>query len=296
MEFAENNLSTHIFPFLWLHGEKRERIYEEIKAIYDCGIRMFCVESRPHPAFCEDGWWQDFGFILDTAEQLGMKVWLLDDKHYPTGYANGAIEKNPQLKAHQLRIVNVDFVSEGAPCRFIVDDAENDDRVVAAFCFKRKGDGIDFQSGFEITKNVRENIVTVQAEKGFHRVVVLIDTTRFSVVKNTIDMLSPESANEQIQAVYEPHFQRFQQKFGTTFVGFFSDEPSFFNGRSEPSWVKKSFYETTLGIFGCTYPYRADLPELLEVTDKKDLLGLWYDTGEKCAEFRIRYMDVIQEQ
>ena len=102
---AEKNLSTHIFPFLWLHGEPKERIYEEIKAIYDSGVKMFCVESRPHPEFCQDGWWRDLDFILETAESLGMKVWILDDKHYPTGYANGGVERNPSLKARQIRII-----------------------------------------------------------------------------------------------------------------------------------------------------------------------------------------------
>ena len=27
------------------------------------------------------------------AKKKGMKLWILDDKHFPTGYANGLIEK-----------------------------------------------------------------------------------------------------------------------------------------------------------------------------------------------------------
>ena len=53
-----------IFPFLWVHGEPHHRLQEELDAIYNCGLRAFCVESRPHLHFCEDAWWEDLSFIL----------------------------------------------------------------------------------------------------------------------------------------------------------------------------------------------------------------------------------------
>jgi hypothetical protein len=31
--------------------------------------------------------------IMDEARKRGMKVWILDDSHFPTGFANGAMEK-----------------------------------------------------------------------------------------------------------------------------------------------------------------------------------------------------------
>ena len=31
--------------------------------------------------------------ILDEAEKRGMKVWILDDKHFPTGFAAGEAAK-----------------------------------------------------------------------------------------------------------------------------------------------------------------------------------------------------------
>ena len=49
---------NYILPFLWLHGEEQERILEEMDSIEKCGIRAFCVESRPHPAFGEALWWE----------------------------------------------------------------------------------------------------------------------------------------------------------------------------------------------------------------------------------------------
>ena len=42
-------------------------------------------------------------------------------------------------------------------------------------------------------------------------------------------MIDPESVDVLIEAVYEPHYQRYKEHFGKTFAGFFSDEPCFGN-------------------------------------------------------------------
>ena len=85
-----------IFPFLWMRGEEETAIRAEMEKIYRCGIRGVCVEARPHPDYCGPGWWHDLDIVLDEAEKRGMEVWILDDKHFPTGYANGMIEKHPE--------------------------------------------------------------------------------------------------------------------------------------------------------------------------------------------------------
>lgn len=88
----------YIFPFFWQHGETHEILLEEIEAIQRSGIKEFCVESRVHEKFCETNWWTDMEFILKEAGKRNMRVWLLDDKKFPTGYANGWIHKHPELK------------------------------------------------------------------------------------------------------------------------------------------------------------------------------------------------------
>ena len=62
-----------------------------MKVIAESNIGAVCVESRPHPDFVGEKWWQDMDVILDEARKRNMKVWILDDSHFPTGYANGAL-------------------------------------------------------------------------------------------------------------------------------------------------------------------------------------------------------------
>ena len=78
---------NYIFPFLWMRGEEEEILRNEIGKIHECGIRAICVEARPHDDFCGPGWWHDMDIVLDEARKRDMKVWILDDKHFPTGYA-----------------------------------------------------------------------------------------------------------------------------------------------------------------------------------------------------------------
>lgn len=99
----ENKGNNYIFPFFWQHGESEEVLREYMKVIRESNIRAVCVESRPHPDFLGEKWWKDMDIILDEARKRDMKVWILDDSHFPTGYANGAIEgKNLDLRRQSI--------------------------------------------------------------------------------------------------------------------------------------------------------------------------------------------------
>lgn len=289
---------THIFPFLWMHGESCEQIEREILAIRDCGIRMFCAESRPHPDFCGDGWWKDFGFVLKTAKKLGMRVWLLDDKHYPTGYANGAVEKYPQYKQKFVKAVPTDFIGNGQPCRFVLS-ANPDDEPVAAFVYKRsdKINGVNLKSGKEldISALLKNGVLTLPASfYGHLRVVVLYRSSRYIETGNYIDMLNPESAALQIKEVYEPHYEHFAEYFGNTFIGFFSDEPRFGNGKYDVRH-NGDIYNTKIGEYGIAYPWSDDMFALLG-GERKEIAALWFNTGkDHAAEYRIKYMNIITD-
>ena len=84
---------NHLLPFLWMHEGRRDELPALVRQVYDSGARAFCVESRPHEGFCGPEWWGDMDVILAEAEKRGMRVWILDDKHFPTGYANGLLAK-----------------------------------------------------------------------------------------------------------------------------------------------------------------------------------------------------------
>lgn len=86
-EALNGKQGNYILPFFWQHGEDEETLREYMGVIQDMGIRAVCLESRPHPDFAGPKWWEDMDVILSEARQRNMKVWILDDCHFPTGYA-----------------------------------------------------------------------------------------------------------------------------------------------------------------------------------------------------------------
>ena len=107
-ECLENKTGSYAAPFLWMHGEDKDRIKDELEKICDASIRTICLESRTHEIFGREKWFDDVRFIFDFCRENGMKAWILDDKHFPTGFANGAIENHPELLPWEIKSEYID--------------------------------------------------------------------------------------------------------------------------------------------------------------------------------------------
>ena len=296
-ECLENKQNRdNIFPFLWMREESKEEIVEEIDAIYNDGCREFCCESRPYEHFCGAGWWDDFAFILEYAKKKGMRVWLLDDKHFPTGYANGYIHAHPELRPKTLRYEYRDFCGpcEGSSLAVPPLEDDDDETVIAVSAWK-KGDGFFSLKGkpIDLTDKCHDGIIEWSVPEGFYRVYYIIESKRsLERRKGYIDMLRKESCEAMLKAVYEPHYEHFKEYFGNTFRGFFSDEPSFRNDSGS--------YLHTVGTDGIVMPYREDLPsiigEKLGVSAREVSLylgALWHDFPGIGNTIRCEYMETI---
>ena len=141
-------VDNYIAPFLWLHNEDDSLIENELHRIHDCGIGAVCIESRTHEEFCRDDWWSDVALILDTCKSLGMKVWILDDKHFPSGYANGIFEReeNKPLRALCIHSRRVDISGPVTSGSILADEWKelDDDRFIGAVALRRTEDGQAF--------------------------------------------------------------------------------------------------------------------------------------------------------
>ena len=241
---------SHILPFLWVHGEDEATYRKMIGAIYDANIRAFCVEARPHKNFCQDQWWRDMDVILDEAEKRGMLVWILDDKHFPTGYANGAVEQAP-LELRRQGLLHKRFPVKNGKIRlsvaknahppkvktpiYVVTDLYgknlgkanhfSDDRLlsVAAIRLDRPEAPID------LAEHVQNGVLCWNAPNGDWEIQLCYLSRNIGTHRGYINMMDAESCRIQLDAVYEPHYQHYKDKFGTVIAGFFSDEPELGN-------------------------------------------------------------------
>ena len=84
------------------------------RIINEANIGAVCIESRPHPGFLEETWWSDLDVIFDEAKKRNMKVWILDDSHFPSGFSNGALKgKYPELHRQFVTYKKLDTLDKG---------------------------------------------------------------------------------------------------------------------------------------------------------------------------------------
>ena len=300
---------NYILPFFWQHGEEEAVLREYMGAIQDCGIGAVCVESRPHPDYCGPKWWQDMDVILDEARTRNMKVWILDDSHFPTGYANNALAEMPDELCRQFIVCKNVEIEEGQkeltlteeflshPEPFAPKGIENyfwkadavrkfeDDQLFSITAVSNETEIIDL-SGF-----VKDSLLSWQVPEGKWTIYICHLSRNFGPHRDYINMLDFDSCKVLLDAVYEPHYAKYKDDFGKTIAGFFSDEPEIGNGH---------LYETGI-LLGTAedIPWSAELETLLEERLgegwKNQLALLWAadQDADKTAYIRYAYMDIV---
>lgn len=299
-------------PFFWQHGEDEATLREYMGVIESSGCRAVCVESRPHPDFCGPKWWADMDVTLDEARRRGMKVWILDDSHFPTGFANGAVKTAPP-ELHRQSVCANHAVYGGPAAEIMLDvwsmipppftptnmmeqyvmpglikDAPHfDDDQVIAVTAVRKADG----TVMNLPLPAEGEPLRWKKPEGEWTVWVVGLSRNCGPHREYINMLDPASCKLLLDAVYEPHWQHYQADFGKTIAGFFSDEPELGNGHIFTD-------ENQLGT-DQDLPFAATLPPLLRESLGEDWAGqlylLWANDGEPAETARVRYayMDAV---
>ena len=311
IDLLNYNHENYILPFLWMRGEEEHVIREEIARIYECGIRGICVEARPHPDFAGPGWWHDLDIVMEEAKERGMRVWVLDDAHFPTGYANGLIEKKyPHRKKTYINYNTADVLGAqnevtihispmlkpktswldlGKP---IEKEEQKNNKLVSVVAAKLVADGIIHEELIDLTEKVADDFLTCTLPDGPWRIYVVYETKTDGGNPKYINMIDEESVSTQLEAVYIPHYERYKEEFGKTFAGFFSDEPSFGN-------TSGFDFNETIGQKDMPLPWSKEaekmLGEALGAQWKVFLPYLWISSEEmnQCIHTRYTYMDIV---
>ena len=297
-QLLSGKAENHMLPFFWQHGEDEATLRHYMEVIHNANCGAVCVESRPHPDFCGDKWWKDMDVILDEARKRNMKVWILDDSHFPTGYANNALKDKPDTLCKQsIFMKETALDGEGSiamdlramgllewnhprfepPKRVFHDDA-----VLFVLARNENGEVLD------LTDAVKDDVLSWEKPEGSWTLQVGVKTRNSGSRRNYINVTQAESVRVQIEAVYEPHWQHYAADFGKTIVGFFSDEPELGNSYTYAM-------DNPLGT-------EQDLPwgnsvekELIAALGEnwRMLLPLLWKDGADAPRVRYTYMDVV---
>lgn len=304
---------NHILPFLWMHGEEEKTLREYVNAIHNCGIGAVCLESRPHPDFCGPLWWRDVDIILDECKKLDMKIWILDDSHFPTGNANGIL-KNADADRCKLYLTKGCADFSGPTPEMTIDVADlirpkqdpfaamnpfamgeksriyNDDHLLRVFAYQIHGQEQDLDTMQDLTDQIVDGKLIWSVPAGRWRVLAVYTTRDGGGRSHYINMCDENSCYAQIEAVYIPHWEHYSDEFGKTILGFFSDEPCFDN-------VLGFDFDEIIGRKQMPLPWSEAVADLLKESLGTDYLkaapAWWGETtdGAQCAKYRYAYMD-----
>ena len=286
LEVLNGQGGNYLLPFFWQHGETEEKLREYMGAIHDCGIGEVCVECRPHPDFCGPQWWHDMDILLDEAKMRGMRLWILDDAHFPTGYANGALKTAPECLRKQYLDFSVQEIA--GPLPDVCISPAFDGELISVTAVKAAADGIDNNSFIDLTPKLKNGQFFWDVPKGYWRIITAYKTRNGGGNPNYINLIDRDSVHALLNAVYEPHYAHYAADFGKTIAGFFSDEPQLGNITS---------YDPDNGIGKqMPLPWSAELETILKqrwgAMFSTRLPGLWFN-GSGSAAVRLDYMDAV---
>lgn len=315
LEILAGKRVSYILPFFWQQGESEAVLREYMGAIHSANILEVCVESRPHPDFGGPGWWRDMDIIMDEARRRGMRVWLLDDAHFPTGYANGAFKTADPAVC--LQYLNFNLVDITGPTPHVTIDVEkmshepaadgpalsgawaaglekrlftDDQRLAVIACRIAEGDTLG--DCLDLTGMVKDGRIIWDVPAGYWRVYVAYLTHNAGLTNNYFNIIDRDSVRVLVDAVYEPQYARYRQDFGRTFAGFYSDEPCFHNMPGFGS-------DCRIGRAEMPLPWNRQVPEMLRARLGEawlTRLPLLWNAGEDrdlTARVRYAYMDVV---
>lgn len=298
-----NDNKNYIIPFLWIAGEKDSIIKEEIKKIYESGINEFCIESRIHPDFLGSQWWENMDLIINEAKKYGMKIWILDDQKFPTGFAAGKVKNAPLgLKRLFLKEKHIDVIGPLKDVSIIIRSKgfdpwfEKDDNILTIIGIERDPITGNLTNNIvDLSRNFIDDCIIWDIPEGIWRIFIIIETHNGGSKEHLdfINFIDEESVDILVKSVYEEFYKRYKDEFGTTIVGFFSDEPGFYNNKKV-----YDFFNSKLGIPDLDLPWSKKILDILNKEFGREfklyLPYLWYDTNDEASKkVRYTYMNVV---
>jgi hypothetical protein len=230
-------------PYYGLNGNVGiSQIERDLDTLHQLGFQAVTVQAgygMPF-AYLSSEYLAFFRKFVEEAKSRGMRVWIVDDAGYPSGFAGGKFSsEKPQLRMQALGIAEKISVAGGTTLhRELGPDA-----VSAA--------AVD-ENGAAIPLPLHGNLLDWSAPAGSWTVLVADHEFRTSPtrsdtnprrVKDTAqsleDYLDPAATRQYLEFTHEQYKRDVGDEFGKTIMGFRGDEPDY--SISGLPWTPKFF-------------------------------------------------------
>ena len=222
----------------WLNGKlSKEQIRQQMLNLRDKdgfgGVAPLPMHSRKpatEPAYLSEAYFEMYGYILETAKELGMTVVFYDDNDFPSGRAGTLMaERYPEdlVKYLARGTTTVDGpddalirVPKGTIMSVVAKDLETGERRVVTPEAHRAEDG---------------SSLTWKAPAGRWEVQAFVCAT--GPRKFLVDYLDPEAVKKFLGLTFDRFYERFPSHFGTTIRMTFFDDLSVYQAPDDLLWT-----------------------------------------------------------
>ena len=302
-EFADPASTYRLAPFWFLnHDLEDSELAWQINEMNRKGVRGFIMHPRHGliTPYLSDEWMDRIETCIKEADKLRMKAYLYDENNWPSGPVDGELlERYPEFQMSGCYLSQEWTIRGGRRLRAEIEPADGLIAVVAVPI----GRGGRLQGLPESAVSLIGHVSWPGGSAGASRSdptpsPAVLDWTapsgRWQVMAFTrrilrratffdgyLDTLSKDAVGQFIRMTHEKYAERFEDYFGGTVDGIFTDEPSMnFNGRGALPWTP-----TLPSEFGWRHGY--------------DMIGalpaVFKDAGPATPQLRCDFYDTVTE-
>ncbi|MCC6145725.1 MAG: hypothetical protein IT368_18110 [Candidatus Hydrogenedentes bacterium] len=175
--------------------------------------------------------WEDLVHTVQAAKELGLALWLYDERGYPSCKAGGlTLEGHPEWQAEGLLVNDTTSTGGGK-----VDLAIPPGKVVRVAAFPTKDGSMDLGAAIDLAGHVSDGQLSWEAPEGSWQILAI--TREFLHTGTHADgnlsdalpypnLLMPEPTARFIELTHEEYARRLGHDLGQWFIATFTDEPS----------------------------------------------------------------------
>lgn len=295
-------------PYYGLNGAvSRQVIERDLDTMKSLGYRAITAQAgfgMPF-AYLSPEYFQFFRMFVEEAKKRDMRVWIVDDAGYPSGFAGGKFTQlKPELRMQALEIAQRIPAKGGDTIKAAVSP---DTVAITA---------VDNITGKTVTIPVTNNAIAWTAPAGDWTVMVVEHQFRTSPTRSDTnpthkkdgtqsleDYMNPAATEQYLEFTHEQYKKAVGDEFGKTILGFRGDEPDY--SLSGLPWTPKFFarFQQIKGYDIRPYVATFLLPRGLEMTEsQRQAKADYYDVfsqmfrdgffkpqGEWCAANHLEY-------
>lgn len=213
--------------------EKKAKVDEKIKMVIESGYKGLVTNVSFNNYMLDENEWEILDYIVDKAEENGLKLWFYDEKGWPSGTAGGlTLKANPEYESKAVvAIVKQVKAKEQVAIEF----PYNHMKVLYAVAYTGSNlDDINFDSAENLTNDLDEkgNLIYTN-NSDIDKVVGMfvlrqfyegaITSTGLFAARRSIDVSDERAINEFINNTYKKYNERYKGRY----QAYFTDEPGY---------------------------------------------------------------------